>query len=30
MTSTLLLGTRKGLIVCRKKATGWKIQEVHF
>ncbi len=30
MKSTLLLGTRKGFVVCRKKAAGWKVEEVHF
>ncbi len=30
MKSTLLIGTRKGLIVCKKKPAGWKIAEVHF
>jgi photosystem II stability/assembly factor-like uncharacterized protein len=30
MKNSLLLGTRKGLIVCRKKHGDWKINEVHF
>ncbi len=30
MKNTLLLGTRKGLIVCRKKAADWKIDDIHF
>lgn len=30
MKSTLLLGTRKGLIVCREKSGNWKIENVHF
>lgn len=30
MKSTLLIGTRKGLIVCKKKNGHWKPTEVHF
>ncbi len=30
MKSTLLIGTRKGLVVCKKKPSGWKIEKVHF
>ncbi|MEO1259301.1 MAG: glycosyl hydrolase [Bacteroidota bacterium] len=30
MKSTLLIGTRKGLVVCKKKPSGWKITNVHF
>ncbi|MBI1227024.1 MAG: glycosyl hydrolase [Bacteroidetes bacterium] len=30
MKNSLLLGTRKGLIVCRKKHGNWKITDLHF
>ncbi|MEZ4955286.1 MAG: hypothetical protein R2825_17115 [Saprospiraceae bacterium] len=30
MKSTLLIGTRKGLVVCKKNPAGWKISSVHF
>ena len=30
MKNHLLLGTRKGLIVCHRKSGGWKIGSVHF
>lgn len=30
MKSTLLLGTRKGLVICKRKNAGWKIDSIHF
>jgi len=30
MADTLLLGTRKGLVVYRRKAKRWKLDGVHF
>ena len=30
MKSTLLIGTRKGLVVCKKKPSGWKTDSIHF
>ncbi len=30
MKSTLLLGTRKGLVVYRRKDAGWNIESLHF